>query len=496
MRFSGVNHPDLVNCPCLNGEGFVFVLPAGQPFGDLAARNPWWRGLEGFAADPHLAKLADAPFRREPSVLQSIRDDEPNVYTLRGPRQVGKTTLLKQLASRAVRDGGTDPRRVVYYPLDLVERPTEIVEIVERAKAAYPPGRGQRWCFLLDEVSSVADWQRGIKYLRDNTDAANDCFVLTGSSALDIRRGGERLPGRRGSGTDLDKILLPLSFPEFLDAARPELRPTTRLSLGDFLRPDAQAPVHDAMMAVAELERALEQYAQVGGFPTAVGDYLHTGIVSARSIADLWDIVAGDVDRWGRNRLEALRLLGRVVRSLGSPLDWRSLATDMAVSPPTAESSAGLLADAFLVLIVYHRQLDGTVSPRKGKKLYAIDPLVLRIPSQIEGSAPPELPRLVENLAAVALFRACEADLIESFRLPQALCFWRTSNQREIDFLAGPRPNQVPVEVKYQNRVGAQDMLTIRNSLGRGIVLSRFDLKLDGPVPIVPASVFLALLDG
>ncbi len=95
---------------------------------------------------------------------------------------------------------------------------------------------------------------------------------------------------------------------------------------------------------------------------------------------------------------------------------------------------------------------------------------------------------------AVALFRACEVDLIESFRLPQALCFWRSARDREVDFLAGPRPNQVAVEVKYQNRVGAQDTLTIRNALGRGLVLSRHDLHLDGPVPILPAAVFLALL--
>jgi hypothetical protein len=48
--------------------------------------------------------------------------------------------------------------------------------------------------------------------------------------------------------------------------------------------------------------------------------------------------------------------------------------------------------------------------------------------------------------------------------------------------------------VKYQNRVGPQDTLTIRNTFGRGTVLSRRDLRLDGPVPIVPAAVFLGLL--
>ncbi len=462
--------------------------------GDIAARNPWWDARRGLEADPHLAALARAPFRRVPAAVAAIRADEPNVYTLRGPRQVGKTTLLKQLTARLIRQDGWDPRTVVYYPLDLVERPRELVQLIERVKEAYPPGSGARWCFLLDEVSSVPDWQRGIKYLRDNTAAAADCFVLTGSSALDIRRGGERLPGRRGPGTDLDKVLLPLSFPEYLEATRPTLAPPRRLTLPELQSADARPLIQEAMLSLDELDRALESYAAVGGFPAAVADELRAGAVGARTVADIWDIVAGDVDRWGRRRLDALRVLSRVVRSLGAPLSWQSLAQDMGSSQPTAESYATLLADSFLLLIVYFRELDGTVAARKGKKLYATDPLILRIPAAIEGSAAPDLPRLVENLVAIALFRACEIDLVESFRLPQALCFWRSARDREVDFLAGPRPGQIAVEVKYQNRVGAQDTLTIRNALGRGLVLSRRDLALETPVPIVPAAVFLALL--
>jgi len=469
---------------------------SGQPFGDLAARNPWWSGSAGLDADPHLRRLRQAPFQRTPPVLASIRPDQPNVYTLRGPRQVGKTTLLKQLAARLIDDDGWDPRRVVYYPLDLIDHPRQIVDLVQRIKAAYPAERERRWCILLDEISSVPDWQRGIKYLRDNTDAADDCFVLTGSSARDIRRGGERLPGRRGPDTDLDKLLLPLSFSEFVRATRPELALAEPNSPAHLLTDEGKTLVQEAMLSFDELERALELYALTGGFPSAVADHLRQGSVSSRVVSDLWDIVAGDVDRWGRHRVEAVRVLSRVVRGLGSMTTWQALAVDMGVAAQTAEGYADLLADAFLLLIVYFRELDGKVAPRKGKKLYTVDPLVLQIPAAIEGGPLPALPNVVENLVAMALFRACETDLMESFRLPQALCFWRSARDREVDFLAGPRPHQLAVEVKYQSRVTVQDTLTIRNALGHGVVLSRRDLVLDGPVPIIPAAVFLALLSG
>jgi predicted AAA+ superfamily ATPase len=118
----------------------------------------------------------------------------------------------------------------------------------------------------------------------------------------------------------------------------------------------------------------------------------------------------------------------------------------------------------------------------------------LQIPHALEGSRPPDLPQVVESLVALGLYRASEADPIESFRLPRSLSFWRSSRDREVDFLAGIRPNQVAVEVKYQSRVTARDTLTIRNAFGRGLVLSRHDLDLSGPVRVLPTAVFLALL--
>lgn len=96
--------------------------------------------------DPHLAQLAKAPFQRLPLPLRTIHAQEASVYTLRGPRQVGKTTLLKQLAARLIRDEGWDPRLVVYYPLDLADRPRQLVDLVLRVKAAYPAGQGKHWC--------------------------------------------------------------------------------------------------------------------------------------------------------------------------------------------------------------------------------------------------------------------------------------------------------------------------------------------------------------
>lgn len=468
-------------------------MAAPPPLADLAQLNPWWRGSEGFAADPHLRALGMARFQRRPSLLDRLLVEGGAVHTLRGPRQVGKTTLLKQFARQLVAAHRWDPRRVVYYPLDLIDDARRIRDLFEQTKGAYPAGRGERWCFLLDEVSAVPRWQQAVKWLWDHTDARNDLVVVTGSSSIDMRRGGERLPGRRGRGRDL--VLLPLSFREFLAATAPDLIPQTPVPLTELLTPAGEAAVRDAALRLSGLQRALDAYAAVGGFPAAVSDHLAGGTVTDRTLADLWNVVAGDLERWGRKRLKALRLLDRLVTSLGAPLSWKSLADDMDVTIPTAEDYANFLADAFLLFVVYFRDLEGNTVPRKEKKLYALDPLILAIPGHVHGVPAPSTAAVMENLVGATLLRAGEKGLIEAFRDPQSLCYWKSSRERELDFLAGYRPRQLPVEVKYKERVGRQQTLGIRNAFGKGVVTSKGDLLWNGAVPVIPTAVFLALVD-
>ena len=78
--------------------------------------------------------------------------------------------------------------------------------------------------------------------------------------------------------------------------------------------------------------------------------------------------------------------------------------------------------------------------------------------------------------------------------MPQNLFYWRSTRQREIDFVAKIDKQVIPIEVKYQESVRRQDTLTIRNTFGRGIILSKSTLDLAGEVKIVPLPLFLWLL--
>ena len=47
--------------------------------------------------------------------------------------------------------------------------------------------------------------------------------------------------------------------------------------------------------------------------------------------------------------------------------------------------------------------------------------------------------------------------------------------------------------MKYQHRITGRDTLVIRQSFGRGLLLSRNTLDFSGPVKIAPAALFLWL---
>ncbi len=465
----------------------------------LSEQNPWWLDDAAIERDAHLQELARSPFQRVPPVLGELDLGGPVVYTLRGPRQVGKTTALKILARRLIRQG-VPARNVVYYSLDLERDPEAIVEVVRRARSVGDEGRRY---ILLDEISSVPNWQRAVKYLRDNTPARDDFFLVTGSVASDVRRGAERLPGRRGPASDLDKILLPLSFRDFVAAVAPSL-PLPEVSL----RPEQAALgavatgriLERHFVLVSELDRLLEAYALVGGFPAAVRDYLaeEERDVSDVTVRVLWDVIAGDFGRTGRDPAGAVKLFERISINLGSPLSWHQVAEGVGVSSPTtAEEYVRALADAFELLVVHAWDSSkGIRSPKRGKKLYGVDPVIFRFPERIlGGTRRPDLPLLVENITAVALFRSAEREFVEAFPVPQALFYWRSSKGKEIDFLVGRGGAKLPVEVKYQTTVGSRDTMVIRQSFGSGIVLSRQTLELGGPVRVIPAGLFLWLLE-
>jgi predicted AAA+ superfamily ATPase len=337
----------------------------------LTRLNPWWTRTEWASTDPHLVAATQSPYERRPSVLDDIVP--PNLYTLRGPRRTGKSTVLKQTILRLCQSG-IDPRRICFFAADALASQTDLITLFQAARQLVPDLADTPRYFLIDEITTIPSWQQGMKWVRDNTAVANDCVVVTGSSAGDIATGATYLAGRRGPDVGLDRLLLPMPFPEFVRCAGYTSTVPNSLPLAAFYTAEGRAACQEALFELATLADAFEFYLLVGGYPQAVADFRRTAQVSDGLARDLWDILRSDLHALGVSRPElALRLLERIAVGISSPLSIRSVAEALDVAPVTAGAWLEALANAYTVFFLFQER-NGIPDTKKQRKLYPVDP--------------------------------------------------------------------------------------------------------------------------
>jgi len=458
--------------------------------------NPWWADPAAIARDPHIRALETAPVKWAPPLLEGLPLTFGDSHTVRGPRQAGKTTLAKQLIRRLLERGES---RVFYFSFDLFREPDALYDAVRRAKELHPDPEG-RWFLFLDEVTSVPQWQRGIKAAWDQGLTRDDFLLLTGSSAHDMKYGAEQLPGRRGNGSDF--LHLPMSFRDFCMQVEGIPLPAETFDIEGYLGDDGRRFARQLHLLSADLQRAFRAYLSVGGFPAAIRDYGSSPErrPQPQTVRMLWTAIAGDVASSGRDQTAAAKLLEEVAIALGNPLKWDGAAKAMGMaSNHTAREYVERLSEAFALLTVFFWDLSGgNLQPGKQRKVYFIDPLLGGIaPLLMPGARRAPEDGMVENLVAAALFRSAAHSLTQADPAPGAVGYWRSTNNREIDFVVPAtrrgRGGRMPIEVKGDGRSGiGHARLAIVKAFGEGIVASRTVFDPEGAVPVIPIPVLLA----
>jgi hypothetical protein len=66
-------------------------------FINISRQNPWWKDSSAISDDDKIKDFQAAHIQWQPRIKNDISFDNDRIYTLRGPRQVGKTTLVKLL---------------------------------------------------------------------------------------------------------------------------------------------------------------------------------------------------------------------------------------------------------------------------------------------------------------------------------------------------------------------------------------------------------------
>lgn len=238
-----------------------------------------------------------------------VRQDlQKKMVILTGPRQVGKTTLSKQLLAEFP-DGQ-------YLNFDVVAHREVIQKQSWRQSAPL---------LVFDEIHKMPDWKSWLKGVYDGRSPGQSVLV-TGSARMDtFRQAGESLAGRY-----FRLRLHPLSVREWCDTNQvtPQMALNRLLTRGGFPEPALAQEDTDA-------QRWRNEY--------------------------FTDLVREDVLEFSRlKEVNAMRLFAEMLRSrVGSPLSLNSMSRDLNVSPVTLKKYLDVLEALFVVFVVrpWHRNI-------------------------------------------------------------------------------------------------------------------------------------------
>lgn len=449
-------------------------------FSTVAFYNPWWdeKSKSTDYAFHLVDKYESSSFKRDYNGLFDLSGN--NLYIVRGPRQIGKSTLLKFTIANLLKSG--ERRSVLYLPLDTISRADELRSLLIQY-LQFSRNEKKRYIFI-DEITMVDQWQCAVKEVRDNTEMAGDFFALSGSSASDLKRSSERLPGRKGqSGADI--LLLPLTFREYLSCKKvdglPKCQPEDILKM-------VPADSFELLIKNEILKTEFFNYIASGGFPSAVEAYAK-GESRETLVRTFWEILIGNIERYGLSRAKLIQILTYVSTRLSSRFSWNSAASETEIDTKTFQKYVEVLGIDYLLLTLKHMdQKTHLTSEKKQKKIYYCDRLISDVVSQKLGL---QLDRsaILENIMTTNCVFAFGKNLDNGLDSITEVGYWYSKEGKEIDLLV----KNVPIELKYQNSIIPQDLSTIKRHFKKGIILSKHTLDLSGDIKILPLHIFLAI---
>ena len=449
----------------------------------------WLTDHEWQRSDRHL-RLARSSGIEYRHLSEDLQFAPGTVSIIRGPRQIGKSTECKFIVASGL-SKGMAPGQYVYFPCDNLARRQELVEVARSAYAIRGPTADRPLTLFLDEVTGIKEWYKAIKWLVDTDALPHTALVLTGSSAHEIKRGYDRMPGRREGGQDI--CVLPMSFAKFAEINNGVATPA--FSLWDTIA--SEDHFNEFRIALIQMESKLRQslasYLQFGGFPRVVAE-----IKTQREMTDttremLLAVMASEVEKQRRSAATLRMILHALYGAMPNPVSLNRIAASQNIpSATTVKEYLEILHSSFVLFPVAALDISkGMAFPRKDRKYYFVDPAFTHAIRTAFGMPGLTEPCLAESAAAVALIRHFATQWARWGHV-ESLYYWRSSSNREVDFAIREHNDFYGLEVKYQSTVSGWDELSIARGIGRGVLVTRDTFEF-APVPRIPLWAFLAL---
>ena len=356
--------------------------------------------------------------------------EHKNALVITGMRQVGKTTLMKQIF-----DEVSFPKLWFDFdnPLDMLHFENIDYDAIYENLLKRSGAKKERLFIFIDEIQNLPEITKIIKYLIDKYKVK---FIVTGSSNYYLKNlFPESLSGRK-----FLFILPVLSFKEYLyfNGQGPFNEQEYALEIQDKLR-------EYSFLEYKQYENDFHNYMEYGGFPEVVttsdpetkkrvlrnifASFFEKDI---RILSDIKDI----------RELRDLILL--LVPRTGNMLDITKLASESGINRVKLYDYLEFLQGVFFIKLIpkYSASIDRSVAG--GKKVYFADNGMLNIIGRVNDG------QLFENTAANQL------------SLYGELSFYNKRNTAEIDFILN---KETAFEVKL--KATEKDLTRLENLCGR-----------------------------
>ncbi|MCK5164419.1 MAG: ATP-binding protein [Desulfobacula sp.] len=330
----------------------------------FSPHNLHLEGIDIFTQqDPNLRALTKQKLVHKSSLLDDLPQSEPGIYTITGGRQIGKTTLLKQWMVQLIKNN-IPPESITYLTGELIDDHHALVRIVIdslKQKTQY---------LLIDEITYISNWDKGIKYLADIGSLENVILVLTGSDLVVIKEARMRFPGRRGVSDNVDFHLFPLDFYEYVKLNNR----ITHNEICDLV--EDRGNVLKNLINI--LYEEFESYLVHGGFLTAINDMAIYNRILPSTFATYSDWIRGDMLKRNKQEHNLKDLLSGIIKRIGSQITWNALSRDLTIDHPKTISDYIEILQSMDVLYIQSALLEDKLAaaPKKAKKVIFSDPFI------------------------------------------------------------------------------------------------------------------------
>ncbi len=434
------------------------------------------------SVDPYLRRLADYPLVHHSSLLKRL-PDSPGIFTITGGRQVGKTTLLKQWMSTLL-SRNIPSHSILFLTGEIIDDHHSLVRIVTELAEEYDRLK----YLLIDEITYIRDWDKGIKYLADAGFLDQVTLVLTGSDSVIIQEARSRFPGRRGEEDIVDFHIYPLNLYETV-----RLKKRFTSDELNMLSTNPKPPVP----LVERLFTEFDEYLVHGGFLTAMNNMAEHGRILPATFYTYSDWIRGDILKRRKQEHYLREIVNGIIKRYGSQVTWNNMLADLSIDhPQTVSDYMNLLVSMDAVFIQHALREDKlTAAPKKAKKILFTDPFIYHaLFAWIHQDKDPFLHQVKQLSSQKERY----ARIVESCAVAHCRRHFPTyyiKARGEVDIAYVENKRFLPVEVKWTGQLRPGELAQVKKYSNSRIWAKSFKHnELDG-VPVDPLPLALFRLD-